>query len=577
MHSETANLHIRIQFPEKSASEDVIYDVNRATLLRKHDSEILMTATANYEQKVDLEMRAKSLFNQMISWASRCCIDASQATSIQYDSTVFYGPYVGPLCMAIVQFDHLFATIRRTLNVEDMRLISTAKSDTEIPVSNTAKRDLIAVRALQSGRPHSLTDGVLDNPQDRQRESVRSIRVRPQSVMRFLARETVAVGTLYAASGRIAIQSGPQLNPSGISRTLRRRHSVSPIILPRVHTLKPTGASTEYRRQIRLPDPEDALLRACAEAFLDVCHPLLLEGSHSALLTAQRLAPRRPPRAVVTSDPCLDSVPMLSVLKAMGTRIIMEQHGGQYFETFFHHRSHYERAISSPMLSWGSVAPGIRPLPSRRLLSMRARTPGRVERNDDGPIVWIGQCPVMGIDYLAPDNSPSYVARQCVIYAAIPPSLKRILVYRPRTKAGQECPDDIRSQAAVSIAALDVPVHNALESARLVILDMAFTTTFLECLTINAPVIVFDPTVLSRLKRAHLHLYLRLERAGIVCMDHRKLVITLREIETIGVRNWWNDAFRQSTVAETIRRLAYVGDSQPESEWSRFINSLEHP
>lgn len=293
------------------------------------------------------------------------------------------------------------------------------------------------------------------------------------------------------------------------------------------------------------------------------------------------------PRAVVGPVPSRDEDHVrLAVHAARGSSIYFAQHGGYYGETVPKHSEVHERSASTRFLTWGWIdGEECHSLPSPRLThrmsrSRLSRLRGRLRqiswKDRQGVTLWVTQDPWPWDNRLPPVASGvELYVQSCrrFLEALDAESAARILLrYRPNKYGLQDL--EVRQPQRTVLSSLPTApdgasIHALIDGAALVVLDKAFTTTFLECISRDVPVIVFDEVAFSYVRFGVRELYEDLAKVEIV---HPNPEEAARIVNSIGddIRAWWNEPERQRVVQRVAKALARTGPSLL-TEWRAFL------
>lgn len=310
----------------------------------------------------------------------------------------------------------------------------------------------------------------------------------------------------------------------------------------------------------------------------------LLEGLPEAV---DRARLRSTPRAFVGPIPSTDREHVqLAVYAEQGTRIYLCQHGGFYGETVPKHSEIHERAASTEFLTWGWIDGNhSRPLPAPRLSRGIGRTMfGHLRRRSKRAldrILWVTQ-DQWPLDYRLPPVSTGvdkYVNSCRTFVAALDgATTRRILVRYRSAKYGIGNPTQRQPQRAALAglaAAPSLAIDVLLARADLVVIDRAFTTTFLECLSRDIPVIVFDPDSLPYVRAGVRHVYSALAAVDIIHTSPQRAAQTVMAING-DARSWWLEPKRQRAVQLASTTLARTGPAYF-STWISFLRQVREP
>lgn len=110
------------------------------------------------------------------------------------------------------------------------------------------------------------------------------------------------------------------------------------------------------------------------------------------------------------------------------------------------------------------------------------------------------------------------------------------------------------------------------EKAHLVVLETLFTTSFLECLALDIPVIISlsEPIEYDHVRNPEL--ILRLVEQGIIYTSVNQASDMINS-NLSSIHKWWNNPERRSVINAYREMYAYIGES-PEKEWEEFFNRI---
>lgn len=280
------------------------------------------------------------------------------------------------------------------------------------------------------------------------------------------------------------------------------------------------------------------------------------------------------PRRWVGPIPSLDSDHVtLAVHHRKGTEVYMTQHGGYYGESVPKPSEFHERAASNGFVTWGwSDGGDCFPLPAPRLRYHLdrfriSRILGLLSRKASDPrrILWVTQ-DALPWDLGLPPRSVGALpyTESCRLFrTGLSPAGEEAILVRYRPDKFQVEDDSLRRPhgsvfEGLAIADRQASVHDLLESASLVILDQAFTTTFLECLSRNIPVVAFDPVSFEYTRPERRPIYEELLAVGVIHKDPKTAAVQVEAIKD-DVSSWWTEPERERAVAKARAELAQTG------------------
>lgn len=311
--------------------------------------------------------------------------------------------------------------------------------------------------------------------------------------------------------------------------------------------------------------------------------PLLLEALPTIIAHRGELAI---PRAYVGPIPSQETDHIQLALYAdQGSPIYFAQHGGFYGESVPKPSEIHERSVSASYLTWGwTDGEGCRPMPAPRLLSqlrhpIRTRLARRGMMNPNQPIHWVTQ-DRWPLDYRLPPvaNGVASYFESCERFrAALDAETAALVQIRLRPTKLRVVGSTLAQPQRLNTHGLSrsdphISIDVLLQQARLVILDTAFTTTFLECLSRDVPVIFFDPIGLDYVRESLKSVYDSLATVGIVYQDPELAAANVNAIHVF-VRHWWHERDRRAAVNRARQALARIGPS-PLHAWSAFLRGL---
>ncbi len=316
---------------------------------------------------------------------------------------------------------------------------------------------------------------------------------------------------------------------------------------------------------------------------LEVLLPVSLFEALPEVVDRARRGPT--PRAYVGPVPTTDADHVrLAVYAERGVPIYLAQHGGYYGETVPKASEFHERSISREFLTWGwSDGHQCRPLPSPRMsYTVRRLRHGRLRPRvgtSSWRFLWVTQ-DQWRFDYRLPPISIGigrYQKSTDAFRKGLEAETAQSVAIRFRPVKYAHASEDAEQPQRIEIGGFSVTPSGAsidelLARAEVVVLDSAFTTTFLECLSRDIPVLLFDPEGLPYVRSSVRPAYAALEEAGIVHVDPRRAAETLNAMRD-NVGSWWRKPARQKAVELARRTLARTGPSYF-IQWASFIRAI---
>ncbi len=271
---------------------------------------------------------------------------------------------------------------------------------------------------------------------------------------------------------------------------------------------------------------------------------------------------------------------IMAFVRENGGRIVGQQHGGAYGMATNLFQEMVERRLADSFITWGwqDDRYGSRdqcvPLPNSALSSRLDALPERFETN---AFLWISNSCYPRPIHLAPDYHPqsaeTYYGNRHQAYAALPPSIQQMIVYRPFFRSfdwpqEESFRRNFPGRLNQTRGMIDFP-----SCGKLLILDHP-GTCFLEAMALNYPCVGIWPSELFAM-RPHAEAALALLRqAGIV---HDEPAAFAAHLETLSSdpRGWWYSEQVQHARASFSRQYAWTSPDYLE-RWRQFGETLHH-
>lgn len=301
-----------------------------------------------------------------------------------------------------------------------------------------------------------------------------------------------------------------------------------------------------------------------------------IEGFNTIRNQAIEIAKGNVPRVIITgigfSWSSLFSI-WAAECAERGAKIVGLQHGGRYGESEDISADRYELSVVDEYISWGwSEPPKVRPLPSPRLMGYASKKHSPVGNKvlwvttlDSKKPCFIGHVPFGERFY-------EYFNGQEDLYDCLNAAVKdklSIRLYREDLGWGQKYIWEKRNPN-IKYDDNDSPLHKSARESDFVIIDHFGSTSLLECLAMNIPVIVFgDPALFSISKRAKPY-YDALNEAGVLHYSPESAAKAINTMHT-SVDDWWNQEGRQVAVKKFQNQFGLV-EKTGIGKWVSYIN-----
>jgi putative transferase (TIGR04331 family) len=249
-----------------------------------------------------------------------------------------------------------------------------------------------------------------------------------------------------------------------------------------------------------------------------------------------------------------------------GPRLVLIQHGGSYGEAIF---ARNPWAFAEPRLAdvfatwgWGEGEPGLRPLPGPRLAAPRAAEPG-----DEVLIVsGTARTYVTHERFFGVPPESETVGR---FFDHLGPGLLAAARYRGHPRNGAEEMPWRDRHPAVRVDDGTVPAEARVAAARLVVTTYAYSTTFLECMAMDRPVVALVEGGVPWLNDRARPLYAELVSVGVVHHDAARAARMVNEVYP-DVEGWWMEPRRRAAVQAYRNTYARTSDDAVD-QWRRFL------
>lgn len=377
---------------------------------------------------------------------------------------------------------------------------------------------------------------------------------------------------------------GAYRKPVVLYKTLLRKRTELPLralSLDRIRVLKALGAAVAPRsadealRNNLANQPCETELGSLTLALVAQNLPTaLLEEWPDRAAALERLTPY--PKVIVTglgsywnSDFAIWS----AAARRQGTRFIGLQHGGTYGERDAASYEQHERAISDAYVTWGwSEDEKTVALPAPRLSGItRRRTPVW-----DGPILWVGTSDTPYVYQLGPrpvgPQFQRYFETQRAFDKGLDAQVRALVLFRPYPTAfgWSDQPGVTGEPIRVTLDDFSLSFHRRMAEARLVLVDHPGSTTMLEALSANIPVMCFGAPEDFDIRPSARPFYDALAEHGLFHSTAESAARTVNRIAG-DVPRWWSDHGRQAAAQAFANTFAKRGNFI--TEWRRFLSA----
>lgn len=266
-------------------------------------------------------------------------------------------------------------------------------------------------------------------------------------------------------------------------------------------------------------------------------------------------------RFIVSTYPSENNLSIFATAKASGARLAFYQHGGHYGEGPMGWAERYERRIGDGFFSWGWTGGGTAiPVPSTRLARFVENYASACRRRStSGDAV----PPKYFTNFTSDEpygfglGSSTAIERYGAITDVLNPMLlacpQAVVRRHPMTRrfSGEETP----LPAEVASEDLDVSTPASIAGSSLVVLDLFRSTTFLECLVVSHPVVIFlaaEPAARDADQAAMIR---SLREARVVNVGHDEMQTFWRDCFP-DLESWWSGDRVQSATGAYRERFA---------------------
>lgn len=342
------------------------------------------------------------------------------------------------------------------------------------------------------------------------------------------------------------------------------------------YTLFEFGGWPAPRRCFRINDRLRRTLTRTAEAgtladlvlaSLPVCLPVdYVEGFRYHEQRGVTVLNRGVPKLIVAAFlPHVWSRCYVAQCQMQGARLVFVQHGGNYGESIFTPFEQSELSIGDAFVNWGWSSEGRHTsLSAPRLIQARDSIRGGSRDRLLFVVTVAGKYPGFR------DRSklaPGFLSQ-------LDERLQRCTTVRYRLRKGGDesyCRSWMQRFPAVRFDPGRDPIFRAVADARLTVIGYSMSTTFLECLAADRPVLILDARWKQRVRASARPFYDRLASVGVIYDDSAECARAVAEIfDAPG--DWWNDPQRQQIVSEFRQQFALIRTGEdPVAEWTSFL------
>jgi putative transferase (TIGR04331 family) len=318
------------------------------------------------------------------------------------------------------------------------------------------------------------------------------------------------------------------------------------------------------------------LAEAALRALPSFLPALTLEGHGILHGAADDLLEKGAPSVIVC--PPRDDLHLhwVATARERGTRVIFRQHGGAYGETVPPPTEDFERSVSWRFITWGWTGDRTLALPSGNLTRRREQysaLPG--PRASSSSILWITQ-EAYWVSTTPPfEPFRDYQKRQEDLLRHLDHETQTRTVFRLRPSIASEDPHlgyEWLQRYPVSVDAGDKMIMQLVRDASVVLVDRAYSTSFLECLAVDKPVIIYSPGVVDYARADRSNVYRALVRAGIVVSQPETAAAVLK-MSDIEIGAWWREESRYRTIADVRGQLA-LSEAGGAKRWAIALQSI---
>jgi putative transferase (TIGR04331 family) len=315
---------------------------------------------------------------------------------------------------------------------------------------------------------------------------------------------------------------------------------------------------------------DSALVRGILAALRHHTPTEFVEGfSRIERTAASRCATRGVPAAILSASmPRTEDRVWVTEVMRRGARLILAQHGGSYGECVANLTERIERRVSHEFLTWGwHEGPETRPMPSFRLAPFAGPPP------QGSSLLFLSPrySPIPQLENMTTAD-PEQVNEEFM--AALAPAIRSKTILRISVNKYSREEEQAAWRARYPELILDrmeVPIRRRLADARFVVIGNHFSTTFLECLVMNKPVIAVGALDWNLVRPGVRAAYDMMIDAGIfhTSPTSASLVVNAAFDDPF---TWWNDPTRKAAAASFARRFANTEDLH--QIWRRYLEAL---
>lgn len=257
-----------------------------------------------------------------------------------------------------------------------------------------------------------------------------------------------------------------------------------------------------------------------------------------------------------------------------GTRLVGGQHGGDFGVEAQSQLLDFERSLVDDYLTWGwsdSADAGLLPTPANRLVGSRRRP----ERTSGEGILYVATV-ALRYPLIARGDFSGYSALQSAFFSALDPDVRKNFRVRLHTSDfGWGIERQLR--AAFPDLVLEdwqAPFDESLQRARLYVSDH-ISTTFVDALATNTPMILFWDPVFFAVRRAAEPLFEQARAARIVHSSPQSAAEWIGRVYP-DVEDWWS-ADETQRAADGLRDAFARTSDDPLAEWLALLDRFGGP
>ncbi|TYO98359.1 putative transferase (TIGR04331 family) [Geothermobacter ehrlichii] len=262
-----------------------------------------------------------------------------------------------------------------------------------------------------------------------------------------------------------------------------------------------------------------------------------------------------------------------------GTKIYGVQHGGTYGESEPSYGEIFERSVVDKFISWGwSDDEDVIPLPAQGLFGLKKVKQSK-KRNKE--VLWVTTLDSRYANFLShlPFSSRflEHFNWQVAFWENLDGKVRNSIKIRlyPRD-FGWGVKEMLQKKCSgLKFQDNNDSFRDSASQAMMVVLDHFGGTTFLECLSMNVPTIIFGNPDLFKIRDAAKPFYEELERVGVLHYSPESVATKLNEIYS-KVDDWWGDQIRQTAVQKFKKNFALTSNT-PIQDWARFLRQKLNP